>query len=109
MMMNILNAFFSFLSKSTLNFFCVAFGTFSCLKAEAKHINGVEKTSMMIIRNFYLLLYVFNKLDGIHYKHDNIDGLLNECVCLMFIVFFLQLLYDGFESVFTMEVLMDRI
>lgn len=26
-----------------------------------------------MIRNFYLLLYFFNKLDGINYKHDNTD------------------------------------
>lgn len=31
----------------------------------------------MIIRNFYLLLYIFNKLDGMNYKHDSIDELTN--------------------------------
>lgn len=36
-----------------------------------------NRAMKMIIRNFYLLLYTFNRLDGINYKHDNIDGLLN--------------------------------
>lgn len=36
-----------------------------------------EQPLMMIIRNFYLLLYIFNRPDGMNYKHDNIDGLLN--------------------------------
>lgn len=45
---------------------------------------------MMIIRNFYLLLYIFNKLDGINYKHDNIDGLFERlfdvhCLAMMWL------------------------
>lgn len=37
-----------------------------------------------MIRNFYLLLYFFNKLDGINYKHDNADGSIKSIKARMF-------------------------
>lgn len=59
------------------------------MSAEAYH-ERESRMMMMIIRNFYLLLYIFNKLDGINYKHDNIDGLFERlfdvhCLAMMWL------------------------
>lgn len=69
--------YFSPLNKLII-LFLFAEALFHCLKAETYHDEWMEReTAMMIIRNFYLLLYIFNKLYGMNYKHDNIEGLLN--------------------------------
>lgn len=63
-----------------LRFRGVCRGALFALSAENKTYHGraSQPGLMMIIRNFYLLLYNFNRPhDGMNYKHDNIDGLLS--------------------------------